>query len=105
MDHPAWSKSIAEVREILLARVVVHFWLFFSVEVIEVAEKLIEAVVGRQHVIEIAKMVLPELAGRVALVLQARCDGHELLRHACRGAWDADLGEAGAIDALAGDEG
>ena len=105
MHHPARSKSIAEVREILLARVVVHFRLFFGVEVIEVAEELVEAVVGRQHAVEIAKMVLPELAGRVALVLQARGDGHELLRHAGRGAWDADLGEAGAIDALPGDEG
>ena len=105
MHHPARSKSFAEVREILLARVVVHFRLFFGVEVIEVAEELVEAVVGRQHAVEIAKMVLPELAGRVALVLQARGDGHELLRHAGRGAWDADLGEAGAIDALPGDEG
>ena len=105
MHHPARSKSIAEVREILLVRVVLHFRLFFGVEVIEVAEELVEAVVGRQHVVEIAEMVLAELAGRVALVLEAGGDGDELLRHADRRARDADLGEAGAIDALPGDEG
>ena len=105
MHHPARSKHIAEVREILLVRVVLHFRLFFGVEVIEVAEELVEPVVGRQHVVEIAEMVLAELAGRVALVLEAGGDGHELLRHADRRARDADLGEAGAIDALPGDEG
>ena len=52
-------------------RVVVHLRLFFGVEVIEVAEELVEAVIGRQHVVEIAEVVLAELAGRVALVLEA----------------------------------
>jgi hypothetical protein len=41
----------------------------------------------------------------VALVLEAGGDGRELFRHADRRARDADLGEAGAIDALPGDEG
>ena len=105
MDHAARSKFFAEVREILSVRVVVHFRLFFGVEVIEVAEELVEPVVGRQHVVEIAEMVLTELAGRVALVLEAGGDGDELLRHADRRARNPDLGEAGAIDALPGDEG
>ena len=37
---------------------------------VEVAEELVEAVIGRQHVVEIAEMVLAELPGRIALVLE-----------------------------------
>ena len=71
MDHAARAEVLAEVREVLLGRIVVHLRLFLGVEVIEVAEELVEAVVGRQHVVEIAEMVLAELSGRVALVLEA----------------------------------
>ena len=105
MHHPARSERLAEVWEILLVGIVWQFRLFFGVEVIEIAEELVEAVVGWQHVVEIAEMVLAELPGRVALVLEAGRDGHEALVHPDRRAGDADLGEAGAIDALARDEG
>ena len=54
--------------------------------------------------IEIAEVVLAELPGGVALVLQQRRDRHDLLVHADRRAGNADLGQAGAHDALAGDE-
>ena len=50
-------------------------------------------------------MVLAELAGGVALVLERGGDGDDLLVHADWRAGDADLREAGAIDALPGDEG
>ena len=50
-------------------------------------------------------MVLAELAGRVALVLEAGGDGDEFLVHPDRRAGNADFGQAGAIDALPGDEG
>ena len=43
--------------------------LLFRVEVVEVAEELVEAVVGRQVLIAVAEVVIAELAGRVALVL------------------------------------
>jgi hypothetical protein len=72
--------------------------------VIEIAEELIEAVVGRQHVVEIAEMVLAELAGRVALVLEAGRDGDELLAHPRWRAGNADFRQAGSINALPGDE-
>ena len=50
-------------------------------------------------------MVLAELAGGVALVLQQLRDGHESSVHADRRAGNADFRQAGAIDALPGDEG
>ena len=105
MHHPARPESIAEVREILFVGIVRHFGLFFGVEMIEVAEELVEAVVGRKHAVEIAEVVLAELAGRIALVLEAGGDGHDVLLHPDRGAGDSDFGEAGAVDALPGDEG
>ena len=59
---------------------------------IEIAEELVEPVIGRQHVIEVAEVVLAELAGGVALVLEQRGDRHDLLVHADRGGRDAHLG-------------
>ena len=41
--------------------VVVHLRLFLGVEVIQVAEEFVEAVIGRQHVIQVAEVVLAEL--------------------------------------------
>jgi hypothetical protein len=72
--------------------------------VIEIAVELVEAMIGRQHGVQVAEMVLAELAGGVALVLEAGGDGDDLFRHSDRRARDADLGEAGAINALPGDE-
>ena len=105
MHDAARPERLLEVREILLVGIVVRFRLFLGVEVVEVAVKLVEAVVGRQHRVQIAEMVLAELAGRIALILERRGDGDDLLVHADRRAGNADLGEAGAIDALPGDEG
>src|SRR4029077_10719608 len=43
VDHSARSERLVEVREILLAGIVWQFGLFFGVEVIEIAEELVEA--------------------------------------------------------------
>ena len=44
--------------------------LVLGIEMIEVAEKLVEAVYGRQEFVSVAKVVLAELAGGVALWLE-----------------------------------
>ena len=49
-----------------LLRIVGMRRVFHRVEVIEVAEELVEAVHGRQELVVIAEMVLAELAGGVA---------------------------------------
>ena len=67
---PRGPKCLPETREVLLRRIVVHLRLFFGVEVIEIAEELVEAVHGRQELVQVAEMVLAELAGGVALVLE-----------------------------------
>jgi len=48
--------------------------LLFGVEVIQVAEELVEAVQGGQVFVAVAEVVLAELAGGVALRLERRRD-------------------------------
>jgi hypothetical protein len=43
--------------------------LFLGVQVVQVAEELVEAVVGRQVFIEVTEMVLAILRGHVTVVL------------------------------------
>ena len=59
---------------------------FHRVEVIQVAEELVEAVDGRQELVAIAEMVLAELAGGVALRLERGGNGHSLGRQCRSGA-------------------
>ena len=82
VQHAARAELLAEIREVLLRRVVGHLRLFFGVEVVQVAVELVEAVHGRQVLVAVAEMVLAELAGGVAVRLQAvrRWSG---LRPAC----------------------
>ena len=54
--------------------------LILGVQVVEVAEKLVEAVNGRQEFVAVAEMVLAELSGRVALRLEQIGNGRVLLR-------------------------
>ena len=79
--------------------------LLLGIEVIEVAEELVEAVHGRQEVVAVAEMVLAELAGGVAQRLDQVGDGRILCRQALRRAGQADLEEPGADWRLAGNEG
>ena len=101
LEHAA-RPELREVRRVL--RIVRQLRLFLGVEVIEVAEELIEAVDGRQRLVAIADVVLAELAGGVAEVLQQAADGGIELAHAHRRAGEADLGEPGANAVLAGEE-
>ena len=86
-------------------RVVAVLRLFLGVEVVEVAEELVEAVHRRQVLVAVALVVLAELAGGVALALQHRGHGDVGLLPAFLGAGQADLGHAGAHRHVAADEG
>jgi hypothetical protein len=77
---------------------------FLGVQVVEVAEELVEAVHRRQVLVPVGKVVLAELAGGVALLVEERRDGHDLVRHADRRGGNADLREPGPVDALPSDE-
>ena len=85
MQHAARTEVLVEIGELLRVRVVGHLRLFLGVEVVEVAEELIEAVHRGQVLVEVAQVVLAELTGGVALVLQQFGDGRDL------SAFSADL--------------
>ena len=81
------------------------FRLLLGVEVVEVAEELVEAVRGRQELVAVAEVVLAELAGDVAERLEQLGDGRILRLQAESEPRQPDLGQPGADRRLAGDEG
>ena len=87
-----------------ILRIVGQLRLFLGVEVVEVAEELVEAVHGRQIFVAVAQVVLAELAGGVAQRLEQLGDGRIFLLQSDSGARHADLGQAGADRVLAADE-
>ena len=107
VDHAARAEGFAEGLAIAhhhVARVILVLGLFLGVEVVEVAEELVEAVVRRQVLVAVTEVVLAELAGGVALGLEQARDGRILDLHAFLGARQADLREAGAEHRLPHDE-
>jgi hypothetical protein len=102
-QHAAWRIVVDIVLVVL--RPVRAFGLFLGVEVIKIAEELVEAVHGRQVFIAVAEVVLAELPGCVAQGLK-RLSNRDVARlKADRRAGNADLREARALGRLSGDEG
>ena len=99
VDHVARADLVQQLLRVGGMRRVLH-----RVEVIEVAEELVEAVDGGQELVEVAEVVLAELARGIAHGLERRGDGHRLRGDADGRAGLADRGHAGADRQLAGDE-
>ena len=104
VDDAARAEGLAEVREVGLGRIVLVLGFLLRVEVVQVAEELVEAVHRRQELVPVAEVVLAELARGVPLRLERRGDGGVLGAQADVGAGEADLGETGSIRVLSGDE-
>jgi hypothetical protein len=104
VQHPARPEALPEVGEVGRRRVVGRLRVLLGVEVVEVAEELVEAVHGWQVLVAVAEVVLAELPGGVAERLEQLGDGRVLGLQPQRRRRDPDLGEAGAEHALAGDE-
>src|SRR5262245_41176133 len=85
-------------------RVVIGFGFFLGVEVVEIAEELVEAVHGGQVLVAITEMVFAELAGGVALLFKEVGDGGRPVRDAVRGAGHPNSEQAGAEWMLTKDE-
>ena len=101
MQHAARAEPRLERRVLRIVRVL---WLLLGVQVIEVAEELVEAVHGGQELVAVAEVVLAKLAGHVALGLEQFGERRVLVGQALLGARQADLQQAGAKRGLAGDE-
>src|SRR5436190_5794789 len=78
--------------------------IFHCVEVIEVAEEFVEPMDSGQKLIEVAQVVLPELAGRVALRFERGSDGASLCGNPDFGTCLSDRGHASANRKFAHDE-
>ena len=102
----AWRTPLGPYR-LLEGRI---FWiirvlgLLLGVQVVQVAEELVEPVHGRQELVLVAEMVLPELARDVPERFQQFRDGRVFRLEAEIGAGHPDLGQARADRVLAGDE-
>ena len=79
--------------------------LLLGVQMVEVAEELVEAVVGGQELVLVAQVVLAELAGDVAQRFEELGDGRVFGAQALVGAGHAHLGQPGADGILPGYEG
>jgi hypothetical protein len=105
MDDTARAEGLVEVRKILLRGIVGLLRILFGVEMVEVPEEFIEAMIRRQHMVQVTEVVLAELPGGIALIFEERRNGHAFVRHAYRRGGNPDLGQAGAIHTLPRDEG
>ncbi len=101
VEHTAWSELLLEFR---ILGIVGQFRFFLGVQVIEIAEELVEAMHRRQVFIPIAKMVLPELTRGVPERLQQLSDRGVFLLQSDGGAGHADLRQPRADRVLAADE-
>src|SRR5262245_20269859 len=101
---PQHAARTEHLPELWIARIGARLRLLRGIEVIEVAEKLVEALHRREVLVAVIEMVLAELAGGVAERLEqfrTRCVPR--LQTDGRGG-NADLRQAGAQRALTGDE-
>jgi hypothetical protein len=64
VEHAARAELLPELG---VLRVVVRLRLLLGVEVVEIAEELVEAVDSRQVLVPVAEVIFPELAADVAL--------------------------------------
>ena len=92
-NTPRGPELLPELR---ILRIVRQFGFLFGVEVIQVAEELVEAVHRGQVLVAVAEVVLAELASGVALRLQRRRDRRILGLQAQRRPGQSDLGQTGA---------
>ena len=104
MDDTAGEECLAQQRRLLSGGIVLVLGFFLGVEVVQVAEELVEPVGGRQVLVQVAEVVLAELAGRVAQRLEQFGDRRILLLQTDVDPGHPDLAHAGAVHTLPGDE-
>src|SRR5262245_60967912 len=92
-EHPAWAEFSLERR---IFGIVGPLGLFFGIQMIKVAEELIQPMHRRQELVAVAEMVLAELTGGIAERLQSLRDGDVLGEERQRRRWDADFRYCGS---------
>ena len=101
MNHAARTKFLFEFR---IFRVVWILWLFFGIQVIKVAEKLIETVRRWQHIVAITKVVFTKLTCLVTTRFQQGRKRWILFAHPLWRAWETHFGQTRADWRLSGNK-
>ena len=83
MEDAARPEPLPKLGVLLRVGIVRVLRLLLGVQVVEVAEELVEAVRRRQVLVAVAEVVLPELPGRVPERLQQLCDRRVLGLQPC----------------------
>src|SRR5262249_24592576 len=94
------AEVLLEVRKVFFRRIVAQLRLLLGVQVVKIAEELVEAMHGRQVLVFVAKVVLAELASGVTKRLKKVGDARIFSLHPQRSAWDPHLAQTGAKYAL-----
>src|SRR5208283_987429 len=100
-EHAARAKAQFELG-VLRIFGVLRFVL--GIEMVEIAEELVETVNRRQEFVAVTEMVLAELPGHIAERLEQISERRVLLRQPFFCPWEPNLQKAGAHRALTGDE-
>ena len=102
MEYAAWPELLLELGVFRIVRI---FRVFLGIQMVQIAEELIESMNGRQKSVLVAKMVLPELAGCVSERFEQLGDSRVFSLKTDRRARQPNFGEASAEHALPGDKG
>jgi hypothetical protein len=92
-QHAAGPEFFLELR---ILRIIGILGFLFGVQVVEVAEKYVEAVHGGKKIISIAEVILAELPRGIAERIEQFGNGRIFLLQTLPGAGQADLSEPGA---------
>src|SRR5262249_48092863 len=101
LEDPSWAEPRTEARVFGVIRVL---RLFLRIEVVEISEKLVEPMHGRQELVAIAEMVLAELSAGVTERLAQFSYGRVFEAQGRVGAGQPKFRQAGADRRLPGDE-
>ena len=101
MQHAPRAKELLELRILGIVRVLRFL---FGVQMIQVAEKFVEPVQGRQKLVPVSEMILAELTRHVTQRLQQFRDGRVFRRQADFGTRQTNLRQARADRILPGHE-
>jgi hypothetical protein len=105
MDHAARGEPLVEARELSGRRPVRQLRLLLGVQVVQVAEELIEPMGRRQVLVQVTQMVLAELPRSLQERIQKLGDGRVPGLQSDIDSWHTYLAQSGAVYALPGDEG
>src|SRR5690606_9193446 len=105
VEDAARPEALAKLGELLGIRVVGIFGLLLGVQVVEVAEELVEPMAARQVLVAVTEVVLAKLTRRVAKRLEELGDGRILVLKPQPRARHTDLGQARAEPGLPRDKG